>query len=649
MPTELSAIRVLLVEDDAIDRDIFKKYLRQTGSYVFQEASTGAQGLGCLEHFRPTCVLLDYNLPDMNGLEFMERVSSNGHAAGFPVVMLTAVGNERVAVEAMKLGAMDYLAKGGVTPDSVSRAVRNAIEKFSLQQDLAREREKLVEREAYYRTLLEAIPQVVWTASTERVVDFVNTQWFEYTGLRELTPEAYRSAIHPQDLERLEEAWTTAAAAGQVLQAEARLRRHDGAYRWHLARAVMLRRGDTVLKWFGTWTDLEDQKRAEAALLQKQKLESIGLLAGGIAHDFNNLLVAILGGASLALDLVPAANTAFPLLQGIVDASERAAHLTRQMLAYAGKGNFLIERIDLSDCVLHTAELVRISIPKNVEVKLQAGRDLPDIQADAGQVQQVVMNLVINAAESVPEERQGLVVVRTRVMKLNETRSTNLAGGTVEPGEYVVLEVEDNGTGMSEETLSRIFDPFFSTKFTGRGLGLAAVQGILRALKGGIEVETHLGEGTIFRIYFPAHARLPVADSSPPSERQQIEGAILVIDDEAMVREVARTALDRIGRTALTAATGEEGLKLLAENKDRIALVLLDMSMPGMSGPEVLKRMRAAAIQVPVIICSGYSEEEVYRQFAGLDVAAVIQKPFTIRRFASKFAAVLGGDGSVSG
>lgn len=248
-------------------------------------------------------------------------------------------------------------------------------------------------------------------------------------------------------------------------------------------------------------SDISERKRSEERLRQAQRLEGIGLLAGGIAHDFNNLLTSILGSATLLEEWVPPDGRR--LLDNILQGAERAADLTRQLLAYAGKGQFVLRKLDLSAEVRDMAELLRISVSRSVQLKLGLDEDVPPIMADAGQIEQVIMNLVINAAESVGEQPDGSVAVATRAREVHRAFLDDL-GEEVRPGSYACLEVTDNGCGMDEQTRSRIFDPFFTTKFTGRGLGLAAVSGIMRSQKGAVTIRTVPGEGTTFTLYFPA-------------------------------------------------------------------------------------------------------------------------------------------------
>jgi signal transduction histidine kinase len=387
----------------------------------------------------------------------------------------------------------------------------------------------------------------------------------------------------------------------------------------------------------GVLSNLTDLKRAEARLREAQKLESLGLLAGGVAHDFNNLLVGVIGNASMAKELLPPNNPAIELLDGVTQAGEQAAHLTRQMLAYSGKGRFLVESLNLSALIPEMTGLVRPSISKKIALHLNLEDDLPPVEADRGQVQQVFMNLALNAAEAIGSH-DGLISVRTGVEDVDEWYlRLHPAVAALRPGKYVCLEVRDTGCGMDEATMARIFDPFFSTKFTGRGLGLAAVAGILRGHKGAIAVASEPGKGSCFTALLPAAPRpAGLRPAAPRDAALQGAGVVLVVDDEKLVRDMAKRALELHGYTVLVADSGLEALDVLRRHPGDIALVILDLSMPRMSGEEALPEFRKIRPQVKVVVSSGYSEVEAMTVFKGQRVSGFIQKPYTSRGLAEK-------------
>ncbi len=379
--------------------------------------------------------------------------------------------------------------------------------------------------------------------------------------------------------------------------------------------------------------DITDHKQAEEALLQAQKTESLGILAGGVAHDFNNLLVAMLGQTSLAQVKLRDESPARPHIQKAVKAAERAADLTRQMLAYSGRGHFETRHINLNHLIAENLHLFQASIPKNVQLQSNLADALPLVEADPGQMQQVLMNMILNGAQAI-EERPGRVTVTTgvEVLGARDGRYTQYTGDELAPGHYVALQIHDNGQGMDAVTLSKIFDPFFSMKETGHGLGLAAVLGIMRGHRGGVLVSSEPGQGSTFKLLFPASAAaaaLPTAVNAT-SESETAVGLVLVIDDELPVREAVIDILDLENIGVITAAGGVEGIALYRERMAEIDLVLLDLSMPGMNGEETFRKLRQIDPHVRVILSSGYNQIEATRQFTGKGLAAFVQKPYTV-------------------
>jgi len=384
----------------------------------------------------------------------------------------------------------------------------------------------------------------------------------------------------------------------------------------------------------------EERERLHAQLLQVQKLESLGVLAGGIAHDFNNLLTAILGSASAAMLSLPKESPACPDLDNVISASRRAANLTRQLLAYSGKGHFEVRPIDLSTHVRELANLLETTISKKVQLRLELTQDLPSVAADIAQIQQVVMNLVINGAEAIGEQA-GTVLVSTGVQEIDDFYVQSLfSSEDIVPGTYVYLEVHDTGCGMDDSTKTRIFDPFFSTKFTGRGLGLAAVLGIVRGHKGTIKVYSSLGRGSTFKVFFPASGAPAVAPRAE-SAAFRGEGLALVIDDDQGVRDAGSRLLEHFGFRVLQAVNGRLGVQLFRQHVREVAVVLLDMTMPEMNGEEAFREIRAVRADVPVILSSGYNEMEATRGFSEKGLAGFLQKPFTSKELAHKLALAL--------
>ncbi len=389
--------------------------------------------------------------------------------------------------------------------------------------------------------------------------------------------------------------------------------------------------------------DVTERKRVEEDLRQSQKMEAIGYLAAGVAHDFNNLLTGVIGNASLVLQNFPENQAGRAALENVISGGQRAAELTRQLLAYAGKSRFLLERIDLSDVVMQTSKLIHPSIPHDVQVRLDLDKHLPRLLADPAQVQQVVMNLMINAVEAIGA-RAGFVQVRTGPQKVtSEPLPDVVPNQKVVPGDYVFLEVRDNGVGMDEQTIKRSFDPFFTTKFTGRGLGLGAVLGIVRQQKGLVQVHSVPGRGTSFRILFPVAEMAQEQAAEGEASRQDLRGSgtILVADDEELIRNFTKSALEPYGYNVLMAEDGAEAVRLVKERAGEIALVLLDVAMPGMDGIETLERIREVRADIPIMICSGLGDVDIESRFAAQQIASFLWKPYTVKQLAERVKGVL--------
>jgi two-component system, cell cycle sensor histidine kinase and response regulator CckA len=388
-----------------------------------------------------------------------------------------------------------------------------------------------------------------------------------------------------------------------------------------------------------------ERRHLEEQLRHAQKLESLGLLAGGVAHDFNNLLTGILGNASLALDTIEPGSEIGDMLHGIVKSAERAADLTRQLLAYAGKGKFIITKVDVSDLVRDISELIRSSVPRTIELDLSLTHDLPAVEGDPTQIQQLVMNLILNAAEATGD-RYGSVRITTRCREISiRDHSIRFRPDAPQPGIYVEVEVADRGCGMNEEVAQQIFDPFFTTKFTGRGLGLAAALGIIRGHKGAIRVESREGFGSTFTVLLPAIGGVAsLAEMEEQSRPAHVnEGTILIIDDEDMVRRAARAALEHYGYTVFEAVNGKDGSDLFSRLHDRISAVLLDLTMPRMDGREVWRYIRRTRPDMKIVISSGYDQAEAMRQFAEEPDLLFLKKPYTASSLVRKLRAAIKG------
>lgn len=404
-----------------------------------------------------------------------------------------------------------------------------------------------------------------------------------------------------------------------------------------------------VVKIYGSLRDItgerlaeEDREKLRLKMLEAQKLESLGVLAGGIAHDFNNLLTVILANATFARSGSRGEDEG--RLAHIESAARRAADLCRQMLAYAGRGSFIIERVDPGHLVQDTARLLQVSISKKARLILSLAPDLPPVEADASQLRQVVMNLVINASEALGDS-SGEIRLSTRLGRPEPAPGGVIHSFDLPSGACVCLEVADTGQGMSPATLARVFDPFFTTKFAGRGLGLAAVLGIVRAHHGALSVESTPGRGSTFRLFLPASAditRFPSTSGGPALPLPRPGDTILIAEDEPVVLATADALLRHHGYETVLASDGHEAVHQFRATPLRFSVVLLDLTMPGLDGAEVLRVMRALNPAVRVLVMSGYSEQDIFSRLRGQGEVPVMRKPFTQETLLARVAEVAG-------
>lgn len=396
----------------------------------------------------------------------------------------------------------------------------------------------------------------------------------------------------------------------------------------------------------------EERLNLERQILHSQKLESLGIMAGGIAHDYNNLLQAILGNIELAARNLAPDSAALKFIENAVKSGKHAAQLTHMMLTYVGKGLITKTELDLNKLVRENTDILKTTVLPTVSVKLDLSPDLPPIYADEANIQQVVMNLIINATESI-EVPPGVVNISTGIQNCDQAcLAGSLLGEKPEPGRFVFLEIRDNGCGMSEETIHRLFDPFFTTKFTGRGLGLSATMGIIRMHGGALFVESKIGAGTTFRVLFPASATAATAPvtitepvSLPPEpaavQEQPLSGMALVVDDEKQVLKICRKMVELCGFTVITACDGLEAVARFREHADEISFVLLDLTMPNMDGITAMGEIFTINPDAKVIISSGFSEDELHKHIADHAPSGFIRKPYNMATLQTELRRIL--------
>ena len=517
------------------------------------------------------------------------------------------------------------LTKGQVCFNDSGRPVRLA----GVALDLTARKEAEValrESEERFRNLADSAPVMIWVAGTDKVLNFFNKTWLEFVG-RTVAQElnnGWVQSVHPDDLDECAASYSSAFDARQTFHIECRLRRADGEYRWVLCTGVPRFADGIFAGYIGSDVDITDLKRAQEEALARQKLESLGLLSAGIAHDFNNLLGGILATSEVILSELPAGSPAHGGVQTIKNVANRGAEIVREMMAYSGQGTPGFEPVDISRVVAEMMQFLSVSVDKGSQLKVDLEPNLPAVRANAAQVGQIVMNMVVNASEAL-EAKEGVISV-TVVRAQRDS-----AGPTLPPGDYVRLEVADTGCGMTEEIQGKIFDPFFTTKAAGRGLGLAAVQGIVRGHGGIMNVDSVPGRGTRMEIFFPC-MREPAEEArgaaGSAANGNILAATVLVIEDEEPLRRAVSKQLRRNGLTVIEAGDARSAVNLFRVNAPNIDVVLLDMTLPGMCGRQVLEELRQIRPGIKVIVTSAYSEEYVLNVMKALKPWLYIRKPY---------------------
>ncbi len=424
---------------------------------------------------------------------------------------------------------------------------------------------------------------------------------------------------------------------------EYRIRLTSGEQRWFFSRGKIVDydQDGKPTRMAGSITDITEQKNAEnrrkkleQKMQQAQKLESLGILAGGIAHDFNNLLLGIMGNADIMFYELSEGSPLQHRLLEIKKAARRASELTNQMLAYSGKGSFKIETIDINDVITDMDSLLESSISKKIKLTYELSTGLKLIKGDITQIRQIIMNLILNASEAIGNT-PGTISIKTYLTECTEEIIDHLSiNFSMKPGQYLCMEVSDTGCGIDPDKIKQIFDPFYTTKFTGRGLGLSAVSGIIKSHNAGLLVDSELGTGTTFRIYFPVTDE----DSAParkeknekPIDIKRKNASVLIADDEKYIRDLATRMLTIAGYNVILATNGREAIDIFTQNRDTIACIILDLTMPELDGVEALAEIRKIDYSVPIIISSGYCESDIEDRFREKNVSGFLQKPYQI-------------------
>ncbi|MDD5285708.1 MAG: response regulator [Desulfuromonadaceae bacterium] len=633
MITEQSDIKrvVLIVDDDPSIRLMLGEALDSAG-FRIEEAEDGIQALALLSKCTPDLILLDVMMPEMDGFEVCARIRDNPEISDIPIVIITGNEDLQSIKRAYDLGVTDFITKpihwGGIAY-RISFIIR-ATKAFA---NLRKSENRLLHAQRIakignWELVLES--DSIWLSDEARRILHLDPSD------NMISYQMFIANIHPDDRKKVEAAVTDAIEHSGSYSIDHQLLLAGGAVCHLHSEAEVIKNWNAVpIRLEGTIQDITDRKKfeEEKQLLeqqfhQTQKLESLGVLAGGIAHDFNNILAIIIGYCSLVKMDYKTAEDHMPAIEKAVD---RAAALCRQMLAYAGKAQIVRSKFNFRMLVGEMINMLKSTLPQNVEIRADLSAETPSINGDASQIRQIVMNMIINAAEAIGEE-QGVIRVslakRTIVAGQSEK---DYNGQPILPGSYLCLEVTDNGCGMDEETKWRIFEPFFTTKFTGRGLGMSAVLGIVMSHGGALQLFSQPGEGTTFKVYLPLQ-KSDIAEESPEqvsSAAWKGNGTILLVEDEQQVALVAKTMLEAMGFTVIGAENGKKALELYQRHAADITLVLSDIDIPGMDGYALFHELKKIKPGLPIIISSGFGDALVTSRLPREEMAGLISKPYS--------------------
>jgi two-component system cell cycle sensor histidine kinase/response regulator CckA len=648
--------RILIVDDEQHNRNLLEVMLRPEG-FLLTSAASGEEAIALVAQQPPDLILLDIMMPGMDGYEVASRIKGALATKNIPIIMVTALDDRAARMLGLSAGAEDFLSKP-VDRAELCVRVRNLL-RLKAYGDYHDQYSQMLEDEVGSRTAdlvvrtntleehatalrrseertnyaLGAAGMGVWEldVATRRLT------WSETMApLFGLTPEqapttaeAFLALIHPDDRRLVEDSLATTMRDGTDYEVEFRALWPDGSARWNAGQARMVRDSDgTPMRLLGIGTDISERKSLEAQFRQAQKMEAVGLLAGGVAHDFNNLLTAILGYSTFVIDTFGPQDRRRADMEEVLKAGQRAAVLTRQLLAFSRKQVLQPTSVDLNALVMGIRQMLARLIGETVDLVPILAPDLGTVRADAGQLEQVLMNLVLNARDAMPSG--GRLAVETANVELDASFMQDV---TIHPGSYVLLAVSDNGIGMNEATKQRLFEPFFTTKEHGKGtgLGLATVYGIVKQTGGYIWVYSEPGKGATFKIYLPRVSGDGKVPDAVVVEEEMPAGTetVLLVEDEQAVRLLTRRILERAGYRVFDAANAEQAEALFERHGSVFNLLVTDVIMPGASGPRLFERLARQRPDLKVLYVSGYTGDTIVHQGELAPGVEFLRKPFT--------------------
>ncbi|NOT26774.1 MAG: response regulator [Acidobacteria bacterium] len=645
MADTTSPIRVLHVEDSRRDAEMIRDMLEaDSPAYDVVRVDNRAQFESTLAEGTIDIVICDFSLPDLDGLTALKLAKSR--FPDIPVLVVSGAIDPGEAVECLKEGATDYLLKQRL--ERLPSAVRRALED-SKQRRLHQEMEtQLRESEERFRQLANKSREGFWFVglNPERILyvsPAVETIWGLSADSFYQDPRVWLGAVHADDRARMQDAWEAwAKDQSRRFEEECRIVRPDGSVRWVLNSGTQIRdEAGAITRLSGLTHDVTERKELEAQFHQAQKMESVGRLAGGIAHDFNNLLTVINGISELVLAQVGKDDQVHADIQEIHRAGERAAVLTRQLLAFSRRQILVPRVMNVNTVVAGMESLLQRLLGADINLVVVSTQGVSNVNADPGQIEQVITNLAVNARDAMPQG--GQLIIETQNVTIDEGYGRQ-HGVAMPTGSYVLLDVSDSGVGMDAATRARIFEPFFTTKGPGKGtgLGLSTVYGIVKQSHGFIWVDSEVGQGTSFKIYLPQVTAAAGADQPRPTVPSSSgTETILLVEDDAGLCRLATRFLEPAGYTVLGAATGEEALRVLERHGEPVHLLLTDVVMPGMSGRGLADRIAQTRPGVKILYMSGYTDDIVVRHGVSEEQVPFLSKPFTAWELLQKVREVL--------
>jgi two-component system, cell cycle sensor histidine kinase and response regulator CckA len=631
-----TSLNILIVEDSQNDADLIVAELRRAGfAPEWKRVETEPDFLAEINN-SPDLILSDYSMPQFSGLRAAQLARESGR--DIPFILISGTVGEEVAVEAMKSGVADYLLKDRLV--RLGRAAEHALEQKQLRAERKQAETALRESEEKFRQLAENINEVFWITDPAKnrmlyISPAYEKIWGRSCASLYQSPRSWLDAIHPEDRPRIVEAATTKQPRGEYDETY-RILRPDGSVRWIHDRAFPIRNpAGEVYRVVGTAEDVTEHRQLEAQFRQSQKMEAIGQLAGGVAHDFNNILAVIQMQAGLLRaeqNLLP---THTDYAGEIEKAAQHAASLTRQLLMFSRRQTLQPRDLDLNGTIAHMVKMLHRILGEDIHIQLKYAPGPLLIRADAGMMDQILMNLTINSRDAMP--KGGQLVIETSTVNFDELAAAQ--SPPARPGSFACLSVSDNGCGILPDVLPRIFEPFFTTKNagSGTGLGLATVFGIVQQHQGWINVHSEAGQGTTVLVYLPRLAGPQDKTETPYSQLSSRGGSetILVVEDDSVLRAVVRNALTRLGYQVVEAATGISALEVWNQNHAEIRLLVTDLMMPdGLNGKELALQLSRKNSNLKVIYTSGYRADIAGKDLRLEEGVNFLAKPFQIVKLA---------------